>query len=321
MASLSPLLTAIHFLARPGSVRRMLLLGAGPSLPVAQHNLSQGAFSLRGFDPALWPIMADVTQLNQVLMNLCINARDAMPQGGRIEIVADNVRFDATSPQLGSGAEPGPYVHLAVSDTGSGIPQEIIDKISDPFFTTKVAGKGTGLGLSTVVGIIKSHGGFMSVDSAVGRGTIFNLFLPALAEARVAAALKPIAVPAAARRETILLVEDDDAVRETLSLLLEHAGYRIVVVPDGVKALAAFDRERGVIFLVITDMMLPGMNGEEIIAALRERDPTLRIIAMSGVMDEEALRKLPVPGPAVLPLSKPLTSQVLLAAIRSQSGA
>jgi len=254
--------------------------------------------------------MADVTQLNQVLMNLCINARDAMPHGGRIEIVASNRRLDANSEQLGAGVEPGRYLHLRVSDTGSGIPPEILDKIFDPFFTTKIAGHGTGLGHSTVAGIVKNHGGFMSVESTVGQGTSFHLFLPAIGEPSAL-------VSAAPAGEAILLIEDDDAVRETLSLLLEHAGFRILAAADGDQALAVFDRERAAIFLVITDMMLPGLSGNEIIVKLRERDPNLRIIAMSGVMDEDALRKLPVAGPPVLPLSKPLTAQILLSAIRN----
>jgi two-component system cell cycle sensor histidine kinase/response regulator CckA len=258
-----------------------------------------------------WVIEADATQMNQVLMNLCINARDAMPEGGKIEIATQNVTIDG---DFAADAEPGRYLHIAVADTGAGIPPEIVDRIFDPFFTTK-ASKGTGLGLSTVAGIVKNHGGFVNVESELGHGTTFHLFLPARAE-------EPSAfsdAPRGARPlpDAILLIEDEDCLRETLVLLLEHAGHRVIAAAGGSAALEEFERARGSISLVLTDMKLPGMSGAEIIQALRATAPDLRVIAMSAFMDAADLEKLRFPGRTVEYLAKPLTADMLLAAIRN----
>lgn len=263
------------------------------------------------FGKSPWAIEADPTQISQVLMNLCINARDAMPEGGRLRIATENRMVDRSS---ALEAEPGPYLHISVADTGIGIPEDIVDKIFDPFFTTK-ASRGTGLGLSTVAGIVKNHGGFMNVESEVGKGTTFHLFFPALTRQDQAAKVVPAVLP----RETVLLVEDEECLRQTLVLLLEHAGYRVLVASGGAEAVAVFKRERESVSLVLTDMKMPGMSGADVISALREIDPRVRIIAMSAFMQADELKKLPFPGAPVEFLSKPLTADLLLAAVRGSA--
>jgi PAS domain S-box-containing protein len=262
-----------------------------------------------------WAIQADVTQFNQVLINLCINARDAMPQGGRIEVVTKNVTVDAALASVNPGVRGGPFVRISVIDNGLGIAPPIIDKIFDPFFTTKAAGKGTGLGLSMVAGILKSHGGFVQVESEAGRGSTFHLFFPGIPEQKPA---KRDIAPALARGEGegILLIDDEPVVRETLQLLLQRAGYKIFPAGDGKSGIAEFDRRKDEISLVITDMMLPDQLGTEVVKALRRREPMLPIIGISGMMGSGNFDQLLKLNPAVECLAKPLTPAVLLAAVR-----
>jgi two-component system cell cycle sensor histidine kinase/response regulator CckA len=264
----------------------------------------------------LWPIQADATQFNQVLINLCINARDAMPRGGRIEVVSQNVNVDAALANANPGTRPGPFVRISVVDSGSGIAPSIIDKIFDPFFTTKPAGKGTGLGLSMVAGILKSHGGFVQVESELGRGSKFHLFFPAFPEPAQAAAKDDTPAPAKGEGEGILLIDDEPVVRDTLQLLLQRAGYRVFPAGDGASGVSEFDRRKSEISLVITDMMLPDQFGTQVVKSLRQRNATLPIIAISGMMASGDFDELLHLNPAVECLAKPLSPATLLGAVR-----
>ncbi len=264
-----------------------------------------------------WPIHADATQFNQVLINLCINARDAMPQGGRIELVTGNVMVDAALAAANPGTRPGPFVRLSVIDTGTGIPPAIVDKIFDPFFTTKTAGKGTGLGLSMVAGILKSHGGFVQVESEPGRGSCFHLHFPAIPESAPGPSGRTAgALPERREGEAILLIDDEPVVRDTLQLLLERAGYRVIPAGDGLTGVKRFDENAGEVALVISDMMLPDIVGTEVVRQVRRREPAVPVIAISGMMASGDFDELLQLDPPVECLAKPLTPANLLAAVR-----
>lgn len=263
----------------------------------------------------LWPILGDATQIHQIILNLCVNARDAMPNGGQISINVKNVTLTEAAASQYPGAKPMQYVLLAVTDTGTGIPPEIMDKIFEPFFTTKEIGKGTGLGLSTVISIIKSHGGFLDLQSTVGKGTSFNVYLPAAAEA-VAVAAQPIA-PEALRGEgeTIMLVDDEPEVLEVTKHLLTHFGYKVVTAIHGADALALFPQYQDKIKVLVIDMMMPVMDGPTAIRALRKLNPKLPVVAISGLMANDKIQaQLGDVGVNFVP--KPFTSEKLLVAIR-----
>jgi PAS domain S-box-containing protein len=263
-----------------------------------------------------WAIQADATQFNQVIVNLCINARDAMPQGGRIEIATRNMMVDAALAGVNPGVAPGPHVRISVTDTGMGIPASIIDKIFDPFFTTKAAGKGTGLGLSMVAGILKSHGGFVQVESEPARGTSFHLFFPAVVEPAAFVARVEQPAPMHGAGEAILVIDDEPVVRETLLLLIRRAGYKVYGAGDGAAGIAEFDRHQDEIALVITDMMLPDQIGTEVVKTLRSRRATLPIIAISGMMGSGDFDELLDLKPPVDCLAKPISPATLLGAVR-----
>jgi CheY-like chemotaxis protein len=230
-------------------------------------------------DPALGPIEADPGQLQQVVMNLVVNARDAMPSGGRVSIETANVDVEAGDPAI----EAGRYVSLTVRDTGHGIDEETLRQIFEPFFTTKESGKGTGLGLATVYGIVKQSGGYVAVDSEVGVGTAFTIYLQRLDEAR--APIRPVSVAAApepplATAETVLLVEDEDVVRRLVKQVLEQAGYAVLEARDGLEALELGRTTR--VDLLLTDMVMPKLGGLEVAAELRKLRPDLKVLYMSG---------------------------------------
>jgi PAS domain S-box-containing protein len=270
------------------------------------------SLSVRHLQPP-WPINADLTQLNQVLINLALNARDAMPQGGRLEITTDNRVVDATLAAANPGTQAGRFLCVTVADTGTGVAPEVLERIFDPFFTTKPFGKGTGLGLSMVNGIVRGHGGFVQVESEPGRGTAFHLFFPALAttEPTVRAEF------GGADRgdgEGVLLIDDEPAVREALKSLLQRAGYSIFPAGDAGTAIREFENCRERIALVITDMMLPDRSGLDVVKTLRAMSPTLPIIAISGMMSSGAFDELVRLNPPVECLAKPLPPRVLLSA-------
>lgn len=233
--------------------------------------------------PGLWPVSGDATQLHQVLMNLCVNARDAMPEGGKLRIEAENVEIDEHYARMNVEAKPGRYVRLLVQDSGMGIPREILDKIFDPFFTTKKQGQGTGLGLSTAAGIVRSHGGFVNVYSEVDRGTHFTIYLPASQSPQPAP--PPLLRPDLPRGngECILVVDDEASIREVARETLTTFGYTVMTAHDGTDALAQFAAHAEQIQLVLTDMMMPYMDGPATIRALRKLSPSLRIIVTSGL--------------------------------------
>ncbi len=263
----------------------------------------------------LWIVSGQATPLQQVLMNLCVNARDAMPQGGTLSLAAKNVSLDERAARSNPKARPGPYVLIKVADTGSGIPPEVMDRIFDPFFSTKGLGHGTGLGLSTTLSIVESHGGFIDVYTEVGRGTAFNVYLPALpagAERR-AAADAPV-VPTGSG-ELVLVVDDEPSIVEITKETLEDHGYRVLTAPNGRVAVATYERHRGEIKVVVTDMAMPLMDGPTAIKSLLALDPDVRIIACSGLRSDPGAEQ--VKGLNVKAfLTKPYTATALLSTLQ-----
>jgi two-component system cell cycle sensor histidine kinase/response regulator CckA len=229
----------------------------------------------------LWTVFGDSTQLHQVLMNLCVNARDAMPLGGTLTIAASNQWIDETDVRTNLEAKVGPYCVLSVADTGTGIATEILDRIFEPFFTTKELGSGTGLGLSTIVGIIKSHGGFITVSSQLSKGTEFKVFLPAVMIREAA----PIENPELHRGDgnLILVVDDEAPVRESLRITLEDYNYQVLTACNGVGAIEVYSQHQHRIQLVLIDLMMPLMDGPSTIRTLRRINPNVEVVAMSGL--------------------------------------
>lgn len=264
----------------------------------------------------VWPVVGDPTQLYQVMMNLCVNARDAMPEGGALTVSLGNVTLDEVYAGMNPDSRPGPYVTLEVEDTGHGIPLEHQDRIFDPFFTTKEIGRGTGLGLSTVLAIVKSHGGFVHVYSEPGHGARFKVYLPAetTAEAAERAAVDRSGLPRG-HGELILVVDDDDAVREVCCKTLERYGYRVLVASNGAEAVSTYAARRGEIALVLTDMAMPIMDGAATIVALRAIDPHVRVVASSGHPANGGVSKALGAGVQHF-VPKPYTAATLLRAIR-----
>src|SRR5688572_12487404 len=259
----------------------------------------------------LWAIMGDATQLHQVLMNLAVNARDAMPDGGTLTFSAENVLLNDEDAKKFGAPKPGCYVSLAVTDTGSGIPREILDKIFDPFFTTKEQGKGTGLGLSSVMGIVKSHKGFLQVLTEVNKGTTFRIYLPALeslAEQQQEAQAKKAPK---GNGELLLLVDDETQFLSMIKEALEINGYRVITASDGVEAVAAFSAHRNEIKGVFTDMLMPHLDGPATIKVLKRLEPLVRIVAVSGLMDAERV-KAATGREDIDVLAKPFTTENLL---------
>lgn len=232
---------------------------------------------------SLWNVYGDSTQLHQVLLNLCVNARDAMPDGGRLTLGAENVRLKAACPELGPDGRPGPYIAVRVTDTGIGIDPENVDQIFAPFFTTKTADKGTGLGLSTSASIVRSHGGLLRVRSVPGEGSEFTVYLPAQPDGATAAVPEGAIPRPRGNGELILVVDDEEHVRRMVQYVLESFGYRVALAATGGDALTLFTERRNDISAVVTDVMMPGMSGIELIGEIRGIDPGMPILAASGV--------------------------------------
>ena len=266
--------------------------------------------------PVLSPVVGDATQLHQVLMNLCINARDAMPAGGLLELRTDNLELTEAQAATQPGAHAGPYVRVRVRDDGTGISPEHLDRIFDPFFSTKPRGQGTGLGLSTVLGIVRSHGGFVNVQSTVGQGTEFTVCLPAAPDRAIATGSNsPLPAPAAAG-EGVLVVDDEPGIRIIARQVLANAGYHVFTAQDGRAGLETFREHRDQLSLVVTDIMMPVMDGLELIAAIRDLDPRARIVAMTGAGDDAVLQAVQALHPDAL-LAKPFTEPRLLEAVHA----
>lgn len=258
----------------------------------------------------LWHISADATQIHQVFMNLMINARDAMPDGGALIISAANLQLQEDNALMSLAAKAGEYVVVTVTDTGVGIPAELLDRIFDPFFTTKEVGKGTGLGLSTVMGIVKHHGGFITVESIVGKGATFRVFFPAIADGviqSVAAASNP-----RGNGELILIVDDESAIREVTRAALESYNYRTILAGDGIDAIALYGKHQQEISAVVMDIMMPNLDGVTTIHTLQNLNPLIKVIATSGLIDN---RKLALDAKATTFLLKPFSIDQLLQAL------
>jgi CheY-like chemotaxis protein len=265
--------------------------------------------------PDLWLVQGDATQMHQIVLNLCVNARDAMPDGGRIHIAAANVELTEAEAARHQNAKPIPYVRLSVADTGTGMTPQVMQKIFEPFFTTKEVGKGTGLGLSTVMSIVKNHGGFLELTSEVGKGTTFHIHIPAAANATTTAS-KPVPLEELhGLGETVLIVDDEPTIVGMLEAILQAFGYRALVATNGAEAIELAAQHRGRIDVAMVDLMMPVLDGRKTIAALRERHPAIRLIAISGLLqDEVAKEQLVRQGVRILP--KPLTTERLLHTLR-----
>jgi CheY-like chemotaxis protein len=245
-------------------------------------------------------------------MNLCVNARDAMPDGGTLRLSAENLFIDENYAQMHLDASVGPYIVISVADNGTGISPEIMDRIFEPFFTTKELGKGTGLGLSTVTGIIKSHGGFVNVYSEVGRGTEFKVYLPAV-EVMETLEAQDIELPIG-HRELVFVVDDEAAICETTKTSLETYGYQVLTASDGIEAIALYAQHKDKISVVLMDMMMPYMDGPTTIRTLQKINPKVKIIAVSGLASSYKLTAAMGSGVKAF-LSKPFTAQELLKTI------
>jgi two-component system, cell cycle sensor histidine kinase and response regulator CckA len=264
----------------------------------------------------LWTVVADGTQMHQVLMNLCINARDAMPAGGTLTISAGNVTLNESLKRWGLEIQPGSYVTLQVTDTGTGIPSEVLDKIFEPFFTTKELGKGTGLGLSTVQVITKAHSGLVDIISVPGRGTVVIAYIPARGPQEETAETET-AAPPPGNGELILVVDDEAAIRDIARATLEAFGYRVITASDGAEALALFVQNKDELKLVVSDVNMPVLDGRVFIQSLERIDPSARVICASGsapgVGGDMPVRQ----GVVRAHLEKPFTTEELLRTVAS----
>lgn len=259
----------------------------------------------------LWIISADATQIHQVLMNLCVNARDAMPEGGSIAIKAENVFVDENYARMHIEAKPGRFVVITVSDTGPGMTMEVQSRIFEPFFTTKEMTKGTGLGLSTALTIVKSHGGFINVYSELHKGSQFSVYLPALdVPGTIDSAAAQTDLPLG-NGELILVVDDEESIREITRGTLETFGYTVLTASDGTEALALYADKKNEIAVVLTDMVMPFMDGPATIRALQRMNPKVRIIAASGLGTGHRAGEGTLEGVSVF-LNKPYTAEKLL---------
>jgi len=260
--------------------------------------------------PGLWPVKVDPGQIEQVIMNLAVNARDAMPQGGRLTLETSNMNLDEEYARRHISVKPGPYVMMAVTDTGCGMDAVTRSHLFEPFFTTKEKGKGTGLGLSTVYGIIKQSGGNIWAYSEVGRGSAFKVYLPRAEGAVKSYKPKEIAPAVAKGTETILLVEDEDAVRTMISRVLQGSGYTVLEACQGKEAIEVCRKHRGPIHLMVTDVIMPQMSGRELAERLATVRPKMRVLFMSGYPDK-AIVHHGVLDPGTAFLQKPFTLTAL----------
>ena len=318
--------------ARRGAeiVQQLLLYGRGSNTPRAPMDLRRVIKDMMQImretfpkdieatfevDPNLWTIDGDRTQLHQVLLNLCVNARDAMPGGGRLLIRADNQPATPEFVSRHPDDKPGTYVVLQVRDTGAGIAPDHLDRIFDPFYTTKPVGQGTGLGLASVLGIVRGHGGFISVSSAVGIGTEFSVHLPARTHEPDPGVDSPAQASPDGDNELILVIDDEASIRTTLLNALQRHGYRVVSAATGSEGVDLLQRHAKEVRLVITDIMMPGMDGIATIRSLRANEPQLPVVAMSGVPHQRAELEASF-GPHLRFLQKPFAVDTILATLR-----
>jgi two-component system, cell cycle sensor histidine kinase and response regulator CckA len=271
------------------------------------------SFSVKIAEKELWTVHADVTEFHQVLLNLCVNARDVMPQGGQLTVTAQNVNLGPEAVTR-HNVTPGPYVSVSVRDSGSGIPSDVRPRIFDPFFTTKIGGKGTGLGLSTVAAIVKHQRGFIEVNTEPGKGTEFVVYLPAIVTPETLEAEPQEVVLPTGRGELILVIDDEEAVRELLKTTLESYGYRVLLAQNGVQGIDLFKQNQREIKLLVTDTDMPDMDGMTAITAIKALKPDLPVIIASGSKgDTERIRR--VEREKLTSLGKPFGVEQLLIAV------
>jgi len=274
----------------------------------------------------LWPVKVDVSQFEQVIVNLAVNARDAMPDGGKLTVRTVNVTSEESGHLAYKGMPAADYVRIDITDTGTGIPADIVDKIFEPFFSTKEVGKGTGLGLSTVYGIVKQTGGFIYVDSEANEGTSFHIFLPRhhpeleVHPAAVNGAAKEPAEAAKPRTDltgqgTILLVEDEEGLRSLNARGLRSRGYSVIEASNGIEAMEALEEKNGAVDLVVSDVVMPEMDGPTLLKEMRGRNPDLKIIFVSGYAEDAFEKSLPENQQFAF-LPKPFTLSQLVAAVK-----
>jgi hypothetical protein len=249
-----------------------------------------------------------------VILNLAVNARDAMPAGGRLFVTTSNVELSEHVTHDHPDVSPGPYVMLSVSDTGSGMTADVLAQVFEPFFTTKPVGKGTGLGLATVYGIVKQSGGHVEVESTVNVGTTFRVYLPRVEEAPQTQSDKATA-PALRGTEIVLLVEDEDAVRQVTKLILERYGYTVLEASDGPEGVEISRNYKGTIHLVLTDLMMPNLSGQQLVNAVAASRPSIRVLFMSGYTDDVLVHQGVESSTADF-LHKPFTPEALAKKVR-----
>ena len=268
------------------------------------------------FAPDLWTVLGDATQLHQVLLNLCVNARDAMsPRGGSLKVSCENINVTEQIVSVNPGATVGPHICFSVTDTGSGMTPEVMEKIFNPFFTTKEQGKGTGLGLATVIGIVKGHKGFLVLQSEIGTGTTFKIHLPANREARAAEKPTECLADLKGNGELVLVVDDEAAIREVIVGTLEAHNYRCYTAEDGTEALAVYFERRDAVQLIVTDLHMGMMDGVMLTKSVKKLTPDAKIIISSGHIQKE--NQVILEGLGVKHfLEKPYTSEKLLLCVK-----
>lgn len=261
-------------------------------------------------------VLGDASQVHQVLLNLCVNARDAMPGGGTLRLELLGMKVDALFASSVPDAKPGTYLALRVSDTGAGIPAEILDRIFDPFFTTKGPDKGTGLGLSTVMGIVKGHGGFVQVGSHLGKGSTFTVYLPAASAGSHAEPAASVAVEFHGQGELVLFVDDEPAVRKMASLILGRMNFTPLTATDGADGLIQVAQHHAKLHAIITDLQMPNMNGLRFVSSLRQILPNIPILVTSGGMEDAAVQEFQTLG-VTRRLNKPYSEHQLADALKN----
>ena len=277
-----------------------------PKMVVIDHHLAEDA----------WLVNADPSQITQVLMNLCTNANDAMPDGGRLIIETRNVTLDKEYSDQHAGALPGDYVQLSVSDNGQGMSKDVLEHIFDPFFTQKEVGKGTGLGLAMVYGIVKNHGGYIMCYSELGLGSVFKVYLPAIRSIEEPETpVVGLAEEKCGGDETILFVDDEDGIRELGMTILAGQGYQVLSAETGEEALAVYGQSGTEIDLIVLDISMPGMGGHKCLKELLKFDPEAKVIITSGYSRNGRLKDV-IAGGAVGFIPKPFTMSEILNTVR-----